>query len=218
MKREVISDIDQLIDLLQQDRAWRLQELASVVSSLESSNVNEYSYVRVGITLLYAHWEGFIKYAAECYAKYVAGCDVDFSSLSPPLFAMELRRRVNAMGRKRNISDFINLCIFVREGCDSKCETDLCNEVTSRDYLRGNLRSHVLKEIIFSLGLDYTPFAYYRNLIDKQLVDERNLIAHGHYVETDKQAFGYLRARVIILMEQFMIQIIDAADKNVHLN
>ena len=58
---------------LDEDMAWRIRELSILKTKIPRQKGTEQDVlIRAGITTLYAHWEGFIKYAAECYLQFVS--------------------------------------------------------------------------------------------------------------------------------------------------
>ena len=70
---EKIRNADHLYDKLDQDFAWRRKELTFLNKNIKNAKAhNLQTNLRCGVVLLYAHWEGFIKNAAENYLKFVA--------------------------------------------------------------------------------------------------------------------------------------------------
>ena len=60
--------VENLIDFLNEDIAWRKKELSSLKNNILQANVKlRLTAIRAGVVLLYAHWEGFIKRSAEAY-------------------------------------------------------------------------------------------------------------------------------------------------------
>ena len=70
---------NQLLEHLDQDFAWRLQEIASIRKAIRNaSGRNQATLLRAAVPLLYAHWEGFVKTAAFRYAAYISGLGITF--------------------------------------------------------------------------------------------------------------------------------------------
>ena len=73
-----MSNIRTLIDLnecLSTDLAWRKKELSLLKGLIETKSFDKSKrnvLIRSGITLLYAHWEGYIKCAASAYLEFVS--------------------------------------------------------------------------------------------------------------------------------------------------
>ena len=55
-----------LVDNLDNDLAWRIKELSIIKNKIPQSKNNEQeALIRAGVTILYAHWEGFVKNAVN---------------------------------------------------------------------------------------------------------------------------------------------------------
>ncbi len=70
-----IRTVDQLNEFLSGEIIWRKKELTalrSLVESAKSSTDKQNALIRSGMTVLYAHWEGFVKAAASAYLEFVA--------------------------------------------------------------------------------------------------------------------------------------------------
>ncbi|MBD2666493.1 MAE_28990/MAE_18760 family HEPN-like nuclease [Richelia sinica] len=64
-----IRTVEQLSDILARELAWRKVELSALKSLIDSKSFasgKRKALLRSGITILYAHWEGFVKVAAKC--------------------------------------------------------------------------------------------------------------------------------------------------------
>ena len=76
---------------------------------------------------------------------------------------------------------------------------------------RVNMSSKVFKEIINILGLEYVYYETKEILIDDKLIETRNNIAHGKYLEVTQESYDDLSTQVINIMEHFKNQIDNAA-------
>lgn len=66
----------QLSDAIDNDLIWRKKELTQLKFLLESvagRGDRESTVLRGAVTLVYAHWEGFVKLAGLSYLEYVSG-------------------------------------------------------------------------------------------------------------------------------------------------
>ena len=73
-----------------------------------------------------------------------------------------------------------------------------------------NLNSVRLKRIVLTLGLDYAPFELKANLIDAQLLNWRNKIAHGKFIVPDSAEFETLYSEMSTMMRNFKDQLSNA--------
>jgi len=65
--------LEMLQNNLDQDFAWRIKELTTIKNRIPQKKEDlQDALIRAGITMLYAHWEGFIKNATEQYLNYVS--------------------------------------------------------------------------------------------------------------------------------------------------
>ena len=70
-----------------------------------------------------------------------------------------------------------------------------------------NLSSTVFENIAMSIGVAFAPYAPFANLIDKSLLDRRNRIAHGEYLEVDEAGYSALADEVIKLLRMYKTDI-----------
>ncbi len=74
-----------------------------------------------------------------------------------------------------------------------------------------NLKSKVLKEIIWTLGLNYSYFEPLEKLIDVVLLGKRNAIAHGEQEPINQNDYLTLHSKVIEMMDNYRTEIENAA-------
>lgn len=81
-----------LVDNLDNDLAWRIKELSIIKNKIPQAKNNEQeALIRAGVTILYAHWEGFVKNAAECYLNFVSLRRLKQAGTSIMLFSFMLK-------------------------------------------------------------------------------------------------------------------------------
>jgi hypothetical protein len=200
----------QLCEIIDADLIWRKKELTDLKFLLETAAARRErkpALLRGAVTLLYAHWEGFIKAVALSYLEYVATLGLRFEELSSNFLALAARRLLNGGTGAKRVQVHLEITKFFRSGLSQK------SNLPYKDGIRtqGNLSSDVLKEIIDSLGLDFSPFEAKSNLIDDILLRSRNTIAHGEYLQMTEERYEELSRDVLEMMENFRTQVQNAA-------
>lgn len=203
-----IRTAEHLQDRLDSDLIWRKKEL-TVLGFLvaKASPDRRVILLRAAVTLIYAHWEGFIKTASSAYLEYIARLGLKNRELNPTFVALSARGKLRRFGPSSKASDHIALVQFFLQGMDES------NQVPYKDGIgtKSNLSSSVLLEIVTSLALDFTPFETKTHLIDERLLKDRNSIAHGEYLLIDEGSVAELAGEVIGMLEIFRAQIGNAA-------
>lgn len=199
---------EELFDFLNNELAWRKKELSTLRSNVEKSNAKlEATAIRSGIVLLYAHWEGFLKRAAEAYLEYVINKKLKYRELSLNFVAISAKQKLNEFEQTDKATIHNQLIEFLFT-CDE------ANVVISRENViktQSNLNSTVLKEMMTSIGLDFTQYDTKSKLIDEQLLKYRNNIAHGQYLALDSNDYINMHDEVRNMIENFKTDIENAA-------
>src|SRR5207245_672311 len=140
--------LEQLQQALDDELVWRKKELAIVKSLVTARSSKEVvdCHIRAGITLLYAHWEGFIKVAGAAYLTYVASQRLTYLELSDNFVAVSAKKILNEARESSKIAASIKMTTFFTSGLSERCNLPL--EIATKS----NLSSEVLKEVVSSLG------------------------------------------------------------------
>ncbi|NES82458.1 MAG: hypothetical protein F6K10_14210 [Moorea sp. SIO2B7] len=200
---------EQLSDRLSKDLAWRKKELSEVKSLVEnksSSSSKHKALIRSGICLLYAHWEGFIKLAANSYLEYVRMQTLCYEELASNFLALAMKEKLKEAKETNKPSLYIPVCDFFLEELNKRCS--LPKDAIST---ASNLSSEIFKEITHTLGIDFSPYSTKSVLIDTKLLKTRNEIAHGEYSIFDREEYLELHTQVISILDIFRNQIENAA-------
>ena len=139
----------EVLEFLDEEFAWRRKELSEVCADVSSAASN--ARVRAGTTLLYAHWEGFVKAASEAYVEFVARRRFQYKQLCPGFLALALRTRLNAFARTDDVSAHVAFVDFILGDLGSHARLPKLGAIKTG----ANLNSQRLKAIILTLGLDY---------------------------------------------------------------
>jgi hypothetical protein len=205
-----IRSLDELNTALSNDLSWRKKELSQLkylVDRKDISAINKKYLLRSGITIIYAHWEGFIKVSAEFYLRFIDSKKVRNSELSRNLLTVSLCSSQNIFDGTSKYSYYSSIVDFFFE-CLAKEATIPHKRIIKT---KSNLSSNVFKEIVWCLNLSYDDFEIKEKIIDYKLLDKRNKIAHGNYLDVDKDDVIFLRDFVIDLLVKFKNEIEDAA-------
>lgn len=207
-----VRGLNELEDLLDKDLSWRKQELTtSRFTVLRATRAHEREVLlRGALCLLYAHWEGFMKRAVQAYVAYVQSRDLPFLSLKDCFVAMHLAREIQQCGRttRRWPAPYEKLIAQVASPNGTKF-------IVPPDVVdtESNLDSAVLTQLLLMVGisLDSLQAKIVLPIVDRDLVDKRNAIAHGDRVSVADFEYEQLHGRVIGWMSLVHGEILNAA-------
>ncbi len=202
-----IRTINHLSDLLSAQLAWRKKELSDIKYLIETSGISETRknvLLRSAITIIYAHWEGFIKAAGRYYLEYLASQrEIKNSELKSNFLTISMISSCEIQSNSKKYSSFHGITDFFENKIDSRAKIPYKEIVDTES----NLSSNVLREIVWCLGLDYSPYESKEKLINSKMLDKRNHIAHGEFLDIDKDDVFELRDTVLSLLDTFKNQI-----------
>ncbi|MBS8266421.1 hypothetical protein DYI25_18520 [Mesobacillus boroniphilus] len=219
--------LERLQDKLDKNLAWRKRELTTLKSNIDVSEGTVLNtFIRVGITILYSHWEGFIKTGAREYLNYLNFQEIECQDMTDNFITLFFKSTiVDARESNKSIAHHrVTQSLFNHSGKIFKVDVMKKLIVDTE----ANLNYKVLEDILFSLGFDKTKYELKKNYIKDMMVDDRNKIAHGEYLElvdnrlqdADKKAkdqFETLYKEILDLIEHFKEQIMDAASHKLYL-
>ncbi|MGD0080703.1 MAG: MAE_28990/MAE_18760 family HEPN-like nuclease [Methanoregula sp.] len=207
-----------LQDSLDQDLAWRRKELIEIKFLIDNSVGSTLQInLRMGVALLYAHWEGYIKNSAVNYLIYLSNFNFKYNELTENFVALSLRGNIKTCANTDKVSlhySVVNTLINELNSETKIPHTDVIPKV-------GMLKYDLLAEILFTLGLEKTDFELKQNLIDKDLIERRNYVVHGLNTSVRKDAikkddFNQLYCEVVPMLEKFQDLIYKAAQNRTY--
>lgn len=153
--------------------------------------------------MLYAHWEGFVKSAASAYLEFIAMQKLPNKELAKNFLAISARKVLRNASESNKISFHIAVTNFFINEMEASSKLPVEYSINTNS----NLSSEVLKEIVETLGLDYTFFETRENLINENLLKSRNIIAHGSHLIIDEQGYIDLYDKILEMIDKFSDQI-----------
>jgi MAE_28990/MAE_18760-like HEPN len=205
-----IRTLEQLSDSLSADLGWRKKELAdlkSLIENAQTSSSREKALLRSGVTILYAHWEGFVKTASSSYLEYIAMQRLRYNELSSNFVALSFKTKLSQVNETNKATIFTEAVDFIRSQLDERSAVPYKEVVKTGS----NLSSSIFREITCMLGLNYSFYETKQVLIDEKLLAKRNSIAHGEYLSLEKQDYLELHAQVISMIDTFRNEIENCA-------
>ena len=200
---------------LDRELAWRKKELISIY--LDIPPIDDGSHTpkcRSALLMLYAHWEGFVKFAFTAYIEEAASCVSDPRDYSDSLLGLSVRSWVLKVSSRR---DSTELGRVLRNAMDTAVPLPRFR-TPKLIRTKSNVGPKVLHEILSTVGLDQRRFVDYESTVIKPLVSSRNAIAHG---SGDPVVVGRLRHfhhRVLDLFEEIRLYLEDSLSSLAYLN
>jgi hypothetical protein len=203
-----IRTAEELQEALDSDFAWRRKELTSIYTNVKTSRpVLHKTNLRIGVVMLYAHWEGFLKNAAEYYLVYVASKKLNYSELKHNFIALSLKSKLADFVENNKSTLHTQMVDFLLGDLNKRAQIPVVNVIKTQ----ANLNSDVLRELISIIGLKFDPYELKSKLIDSQLLKIRNTVAHGQVLDMDDFEYGNLYYEITNLMATFKNDIVNCA-------
>jgi hypothetical protein len=197
-----------LQDALDADHAWRVKELANLRLAVRSdASIGQTALIRAGVPLLYAHWEGFVKCASISYLRFVSNQKLKYEELSDCFIVFGAKRHLDNLANSKKSEVNIAAVRFFLGSLGQRANLRLASAVNTES----NLSSTVFENIALSLGIDPSPYRPRFNLIDESLLDRRNHIAHGEFLDLGADDFRQLSEEVTLLMRCYKNDVLNAA-------
>lgn len=193
--------------------AWRRRELILAYLAVPSDDASARMYCRQAVLLLYAHVEGFVKFAATSYLSAISESGVQTATLCHELLGLALPSEVN-----RAIADSSMAIIgkVVERAINNPATLP---ELPSKGIVRthANLSPKRLRKILATIGLDQTRYSAIEIDVLNRLLKWRNAIAHGQGVPIDRDDYRALHHRIVDFMDDFKNYLEDSAAGDAYL-
>lgn len=183
-----------------------MSELRSLIVSSGLTPSKKNVIVRSAIALTYAHWEGFIKNCASAYIEFVAMQKLSHDKLSPNFIALAIRPVLMSAFQSKKASDHQKVVRFFLDEMSAQSSIEFKDVIDTQS----NLSTVVLRNIVDTLGFDYSFYETKEKLLDERLLRNRNRVAHGDFVELSEREILELQDECMSLMVIFRNQIDNA--------
>ena len=215
---------DRLHAELETERAWREEELRFLQNRCKDlSEMDKEKYTRALILMVYAHVEGFTKFALLSYIRCVNSsglkCDEVVGSIAAASLHdvfIALRNPEKRSNLFRDVPDDSALHRFAREReFVVQSVAILSSPLSLSDSLvntESNLWPVVLRKNLFRLGLPHERFSHLDGMLS-MLVNARNEIGHGAFAKPIKWAlYEQLRKAALDVMKDLQAIVFTASD------
>jgi len=187
--------------------AWRLKEVKAFSVASKGNGPERRYFIRAGVALIYAHWEGFIKVSSEMYLKFVNSRGLKYSELKSCFSVFGLKSKLQSLAESRQSRANIDAFDFIVAEMDNTARLQLGSAINTES----NLTSKVFINIATSIDIDVREYLSRFNLIDESLVRRRNKIAHGEFIEIGGAEFVDLVDDVLKMMREYKTDLENAA-------
>lgn len=186
---------------LERDFTWRQHELFQAKAILRTVEQNEHQKKvmhRALIVLLYAHFEGFVKFCLSQYLDLICnGLEIKAEELKDELIVYSLKKKFSSLQGKGALGNRIEFVNRVRDVFNLQLTLEDENIDT-----KSNLKSKVLLDLFEEIGIPFTMDKFKLKDIDT-LVNRRNGVAHGEQLSMlSDEDFLKLETAILKLMEE----------------
>lgn len=204
--------INQYRTQIEEDLAWRTEEIAlfsNQVDNIKPTNTSDAERIRADleqkkfrkllVLILYAHFEGFFRYAFSQYVNAINDADVDISKATGRLVTSSLHKvfedydtpnkwiihdssdfsKINKRIENRQV--LLNEIKIHEKGKLKLHISSNHKDKTSLTHTESNLNYEVVSKILYRLDLELSSFHFDEKFKSSlsQFLNKRNSIAHG---------------------------------------
>lgn len=202
-----IHTLTQLQEVLDAEMSWRIKEISAFKLATKADGINRAVFLRAGVALVYAHWEGFIKIVSEAYLNFVNCQNYVYRDLKSCFAIFGLKGKLATLADSRHAKANIEAFDFLIGELDRPAKMRMASAINTES----NLTSKVFANIATSLDITTTPYETKFNLIDESLVKRRNKVAHGEYLDLSAEDFRTLADEVLEMMRNYKTDLQNAA-------
>jgi predicted DNA-binding protein len=204
------SKLDNFAEKLDRDWAWRIREIVSHTLLLSNADSHQETLLaKLGVILLYSHWEGFVKNATKEYLLIFSRDDM--KSVSPHVQAVFFLKHLQ---KNQYVNVDYKLAIESVERI-SRCDIVATREIKDVVNVKSNLNASVFKDLLSIVNVDDDFIELKSNYIDREFVGVRHAVAHGSHRVISKDGYTELKEVILKLIEMFKSFIVDSASRHI---
>lgn len=193
------------------DRAWRLKEISDLKTAINRADGNLQRVLLRGlVTICYAHFEGYVRFAARKYLEYVALRKFKYSDIDRQFVRNYFLPRLATLSTSK--TSIVERCALVDEILNS---SDLRFSRVNDELVntKANLNFSVFSDICLVCSVAKATFADKATFVDVFLLKRRNGIAHGEDTFVGVDDLDELTSGTVEMMRAFG----DALENHVYL-
>jgi hypothetical protein len=195
---------------LEDDLSWREAEIGSLkvlISTSTKGSVREITLLRALWAILYAHYEGFCKFAWDLYLNAVEEDAAKRSACKEEIASLSLEKDFKNLKRDLTPDSLWNFCTVVFP--------KLLNEPTKFHFkleTQSNLWPHVFVSNTEKISLSTNMVNEHSNKL-RSLVSRRNDIAHGQkMVIRDIDEYQKYENAALLVMHELAVGVIESIE------
>jgi RiboL-PSP-HEPN len=223
-------NIDDILAELEIEQTWRYDEVRFFQNQSTNAPENRQDqFRRILILLLYAHFEGFCKFAFTLYVNNVNAAHIKCEQANYAIAAASLSDLFNALQDsdkkcnvfRRTLPDETKLHRFARHKDFIEQSSEFDNKIVNISETlvdtESNLKPVVLQKILYRLGFPHDQLKNIDGEIN-QLLEYRNKIAHGESTSgISSEKYLDLRRASFKIMDEVKRLVVEALKERYYL-
>lgn len=195
-----IKTIHQLSAALNDEITWRKREIIELrMQAARKGDVAHKTILRAGVAILYSHWEGFVKSSSEILLNYISNQKLKNDELSEVYIIQSFKSHLSTLSDTKSSIAAIESLRFILN------EMKRSSNISHKNYVNteANLSSEVFDRIAKSVGVDVQKYMHLYPFIDESIVNKRNYIAHGEFMDVSLEEYTRISDRVFDLIRSY---------------
>ncbi|MCU8061705.1 hypothetical protein L5L91_13260 [Shewanella sp. SM55] len=195
-----IKTVQHLSAALNDEISWRSREIIELrMQASMKGNVAHKTILRAGVAILYSHWEGFIKSSTEILLEYISNQKLKNDELSDVYIVQSFKSHLSTLADTKSSVAAIESLRFIVNNMKKNSNISYKNYVNTES----NLSSEVFDRIAKSVGIDVKKYMHLYPFIDESIVNKRNYIAHGEFMDVNFDDYIRISDRVFDLIRSY---------------